>query len=67
MLTRSPIVLALLSGLSVVGIVVLAATGHDVPDVLSAVALGAMGGASGAALPAPAPQQDAAAGAHEAV
>lgn len=60
---NSPIVLAALAGLSVVGIVVLAATGHQVPDVLSAVALGALGGASGAALPAGTDKP--AAGAHE--
>lgn len=64
MLTRSPVVLAALAGLSVVGIVVLAATGHEVPDVLSAVALGALGGASGAALPVA--TDNSAPGAHEA-
>lgn len=41
----------ILSGLAVVGIIVLAATNHAVPDVLSAVALVSGAGSVGATIP----------------
>lgn len=40
-----------LSALCVVGIIVLAATGHDIPDVLSGLALVGASGGAGAATP----------------
>lgn len=41
----------ILSGISVVGIIVLAATNHTIPDVLSAVALVSGAGSVGATIP----------------
>lgn len=41
-----------LAGVALVGIIVLAALGQSIPDVLSGVALAAVGGAGGASLPA---------------
>jgi hypothetical protein len=40
-----------LSALCVVGIVILAATGHTIPDVLSGLALVGASGGAGAAIP----------------
>lgn len=53
MMPRSePLALVALAALAVVGIIVLAATGHTIPDVLSGIALVGASGGAGATLPA---------------
>lgn len=59
-MTRSTPTLALLlvALASLVGIIVLAALGESVPDVLPAAALTAVGALAGATLPSPATRKD---------
>lgn len=43
--------LAVITTVAVLGIIALAVIGHPIPDVLAAIALGGLGGATGATVP----------------
>lgn len=50
-LSRNAAAIAVLSGLAIIGVIVLIATGHPVPDFLSLIAVSGLGALAGVSLP----------------